>query len=87
MKALLKNIILLITLFILTACGGKKTTTEEGAGAKSSRDTLIVAQSGEAKSLDPHKGNDGFSLRVNKQIYSRLVEANGKMEIVPGLAE
>lgn len=87
MKTLLKNIILLLILFILAACGGEKSTTEDVAATKPVRDTLIIAQSGEAKSLDPHKGNDGFSLRINKQIYSRLVEANGRMEIVPGLAE
>ena len=86
MKALLKNIILLLALFTLAACGGKKEGEDDGV-AKPARETLIIAQSGEAKSLDPHKGNDGFSLRVNKQIYSRLVEANGSMEIVPGLAK
>ncbi len=68
-----------IIFFTLIGCGEKKTDTK--------KEELIVAQEGEPKSLDIHKGNDGFSLRINKQIYSRLVESNGKMEVEPGLAE
>ncbi len=71
---------MLIIISILWGCGQGKDET------KVSKKDLIIAQSGEAKSLDPHMGNDGFSLRINKQIYSRLVESDGDMNIIPGIA-
>ncbi len=79
----MKKLILIVTLLSLfLACGsGDKGNKEE------KRDILTVADSGGPKSLDPHMGNDGASLRINKQIYSRLVESNGNMKIIPGLAE
>ncbi|MGL4976836.1 MAG: ABC transporter substrate-binding protein [Cetobacterium sp.] len=49
--------------------------------------TINIAQEGDAKTFDPHFGNDGFSLRINRLIYSRLLEKNYKMETVSGLAE
>lgn len=48
---------------------------------------LVIAQEGEPKSLDVHLGNDGYSLKINKLIYSRLVETDGDLNIIPGLAE
>lgn len=68
----------MILLFI--GCGEKN-------GAKKVKEELIIAQDGESKSLDIHQGNDGFSLRANRLIYSRLVEADENMQIHPGLAE
>lgn len=78
-----KTMILLFgLLFLFISCG-----KENSIPQKNKKDTLIVAQDGEPKSLDIHQGNDGFSLRANKLIYSRLVESDGDMNIVPGLAE
>ena len=78
-----KTMILLFgLLFLFISCG-----KENNIPQKNKKDTLIVAQDGEPKSLDIHQGNDGFSLRANKLIYSRLVESDGDMNIVPGLAE
>ena len=48
--------------------------------------TITIAQPGDARTLDPHHSNDGLSLRINRQIYSRLVESDGDMKIVPGVA-
>ena len=74
-----KIIVLLLGMILLfTGCGGEK-----AGEAKAKKDTLIVAQDGEPKSLDIHQGNDGFSLRANKLIYSRLVESDGDMNILP----
>lgn len=50
-------------------------------------DALIVGQTAEARSLDPHGTNDTPSSRVMSQIYETLVKQNENMEIVPGLAE
>lgn len=77
-----KLLLVLLSLTLLfSACGEKKD------GITLVKEELIVAQDGEAKSLDIHQGNDGFSLRANRLIYSRLVEADDNMKIYPGLAE
>ncbi len=65
---------------VLSACGGP----ESSSGIK---DTLVVAQGADAKTLDPHATNDQPSSRVAVQIYSQLVETDKDMNIVPGLAE
>ena len=64
----------------LAACGG--------TGDKAQiTDTLVVAQRADAVTLDLHSTNDQPSSRVAVQIYSQLVEVDGEMNIVPGLAE
>ncbi|MHA4989121.1 ABC transporter substrate-binding protein [Cetobacterium somerae] len=75
----IKFLILLIFTVIFFSCtqDDKKVTDN----------TLKIAQSGNPRSLDVHNANDGFSLRINKQIYSRLVEIDGDRNIIPGLAE
>ena len=65
---------------VLAACGGAKNDTAEV------KDTLIVAQGSDAKTLDPHATNDQPSSRVAAQIYSQLVETDKEMNIIPGLA-
>ena len=76
----MKKLIFIMLSLLLLACGKEEV-------AEKTRDTLVIADSANPKSLDPHMGNDGSSLRINKQIYSRLVESTGDMKIIPGLAE
>ena len=72
-----------------TACESKP--AEEGnEGSEKTpvvKDTLVVAQGADAKSLDPHAENDQPSSRVCKQIYNTLIKSTEDMELVPGLAE
>lgn len=75
--------ILLGASLFLVACNKKEVSTEN----KPVKEELVVAREGESKTLDPHQGNDGYSLQANRLIYSRLVEADGDMKIHPGLAE
>ena len=49
--------------------------------------TINIVQEGDPRTFDPHFGNDGFSLRINRLIYSRLLEKNSNMENIPGLAK
>jgi len=76
---------MLILALALTGCAGGNTDT--GTEVSEVKDTIIIAQGADAKSLDPHATNDQPSSRVSKQIYSRLVEMNEEMEIVSGAAE
>ncbi|MGL4688347.1 MAG: glutathione ABC transporter substrate-binding protein [Fusobacteriaceae bacterium] len=80
----MKNIILFIMIGMLGIVGCSKEITKKNRAA---RQELVIAQEGEPKTLDVHNGNDGLSLRINKQIYSRLVESDGDMKIIPGLAK
>jgi peptide/nickel transport system substrate-binding protein len=82
-----KKLIVLITAVMvfalaLSGCGQK---SDNQAGVQ--KDTLVVAQSADAKSLDPHATNDSTSSNVMKQIYNTLVRTTEEMEIVPELAE
>lgn len=82
-------LILSVTLLagtLLTACGGGGAGTTGGA-EKTDRETLTVAVSADATSLDPISYNDIYSENVMKQIYNKLMEQDEEGELVPGLAE
>ena len=66
---------------LVSGCGGGGQTATEV------KDTLVVAQGSDAKTLDPHMTNDQPSSRVAAQIYSQLVTTDENMNIVPDLAE
>lgn len=71
---------ILSTIFLLTGCGEKE-------NKKNEKKVLIVAQSADAKSLDPHATNDSPSSGVMVQIYDNLVGVDKNLKIVPSLAE
>ncbi len=76
---------LLVVVLAITGCGNK--AADGGDSAEGTvKDTLIVAQGADAKSLDPHATNDQPSSRVMKQIYNTLVTTNVDLEIQPALA-
>jgi peptide/nickel transport system substrate-binding protein len=76
-----------VVLSVNVALVGCAKKASDGAAVGSTKDTLVVAQGSDAKSLDPHATNDSPSSRVAKQIYDRLVEADENMNIVAGLAD
>ncbi|SHJ99502.1 glutathione ABC transporter substrate-binding protein [Paramaledivibacter caminithermalis] len=78
---------IMVFALVLSACGTKPAEEGEPTGDKAVKDTLVIAQGADAKSLDPHATNDQPSSRVSKQIYNTLVESTVDMELVPGLAE
>lgn len=67
---------------LLISCGEKNSTT-----FKEDRKILNVAQSADAKSLDPHATNDSPSAGVMIQIYDSLVSVDENLNIIPNLAE
>ncbi len=70
----------LLILILLTACGKDKINVK-------TKDTLIVAQGADARTLDSQKAIDTPSVRVYQQLYNLLVKKDENMEIVPDLAE
>lgn len=83
-KKFLVVVATLLSLFVFVSCGGNKETTS-GSGVV--KDTIVVTQGSDAKSLDPHKTNDNVSSRVTVNIYDTLVDRTEDMKIVPLLAE
>lgn len=77
-------IMAVLSVLLFVSCGGEK-ETKSGKGEV--RDTLIVANGADAKSLDPHATNDAPSSKVTVQIYDRLVDQDDNMNVVPALAE
>ncbi|WP_024822058.1 MULTISPECIES: ABC transporter substrate-binding protein [Aminobacterium] len=57
------------------------------SGALAAKDTLVVANMYDAKSLDPHVTPDVGSAHIMVQIYETLLKTDDKGEIVPSLAE
>lgn len=80
MKKVLLMAVSLVILLTLIACGGEEKDTKI-------KDTIVVAQGADAKSLDPHASNDQPSSRISSQIYDGLVTTDENMNIVPALAE
>ena len=79
---------IILSMLLLVACGGSGEKKEGGdAGAGTAKDTLVIAQGADAKSLDPHASNDNPSSRVRVQIYDRLVQLDDNGVPQPMLAE
>lgn len=87
----------LLIVLAFAACGSGKETggstdsSNNDAAAKSEseevKDTLIVATTYDAKSLDPHATNDVASSNIMEQIYDTLVKLDENSEVVGSLAE
>jgi peptide/nickel transport system substrate-binding protein len=95
--AIILSLIMMLSM-VLVGCGGQKAETpsssepassEAGESAESAevKDTLVVATTYDAKSLDPHATNDVASSNVMQQIYGTLVKLNENNEDVGSLAE
>ncbi|MCI5725478.1 MULTISPECIES: glutathione ABC transporter substrate-binding protein [Fusobacterium] len=82
-KKIVLIVAVLMSMLMLVACGGEKKATETAAV----RDTLVVGNGADAKSLDPHASNDNPSSRVTAQIYDRLAEFDENSVPQPSLAE
>jgi peptide/nickel transport system substrate-binding protein len=48
--------------------------------------TFRWANTGDAQSMDPHGHNEGFTLGFNGNIYDTLVQRDGDLKRIPGLA-
>ena len=79
---------IILSMLFLVACGGSGDKKEGGdAGASTGKDTLVIAQGADAKSLDPHASNDNPSSRIRVQIYDRLMDLDDNGVPQPMLAE
>ena len=77
---------IILSMLFLVACGGNGDKKAD-AGASTGKDTLVIAQGADAKSLDPHASNDNPSSRIRVQIYDRLMDLDDNGVPQPMLAE
>ncbi|MDO4554594.1 MAG: ABC transporter substrate-binding protein [Lachnospiraceae bacterium] len=76
---------------MLAGCGGsgssEDSTGAAAEGSGSGQDTLTVAMSSDATSLDPVAVNNVYSSNIMQQMYSTLVNLDEDGNVVPNLAE
>ncbi|MBQ6835865.1 MAG: DNA-binding protein, partial [Clostridia bacterium] len=64
-----------------------KPTEATTAAPEKIRTDIIIADTTDIKTLDPHAANDGYSARVFNQIYDPLMKQTADLEVAPALAE
>ena len=70
-----------------TASGSSESGSEETTAAGNIRTDIIIADSTDASTMDPHNANDGYSARVFNNIYDSLVKQTADLDVEPCLAE
>ena len=78
---------IILSMLFLVACGGNGDNKEGASGANTGKDTLVIGQGADAKSLDPHASNDNPSSNIRVQIYDRLMDLDDNGVPQPMLAE
>ncbi len=89
-KYLLRNISLVMIVFILTACAGggdEEGTENEAQDTEVNTGDLVVESVSGPVSLDPHTSSDLPSSHVQAPIYERLTKMDAEGKIIPNLAE
>lgn len=77
---------MVLSVLFLVACGGDPDKKSD-AGAGGKRDTLVIGNGADAKSLDPHASNDNPSSNVRVQIFDTLMDLDDDGIPQPMLAE
>lgn len=92
MKMLKKALIIMIVVAMVmtTGCGANPETpasTTDNNTPGVAKDTLVIAQGADAKSLDPYGTTDSPAGRVMSTIFDTLVTRDDDGNVAPGLAE
>ncbi|HWQ30544.1 MAG TPA: ABC transporter substrate-binding protein, partial [Negativicutes bacterium] len=79
---------LAITMIMTTGCSAKTDAPASGTPAPTAvKDTIVIAQGADAKSLDPYGTTDSPAGRVMSTIFDTLVTRDDEGNVAPGLAE
>lgn len=79
---------LVITMLLATGCGAKTDAPASGTDTpKEVKDTIVIAQGADAKSLDPYGTTDSPAGRVANCIFDTLVTRDDEGNVSPCLAE
>lgn len=83
----MKRITLSILALVLLVSGCAKKEEIKTAEVAEVKDTVVIATTYDAKTMDPYATNDVASSNIMQQIYNNLVTVNDKGEVVGELAE
>lgn len=84
MKGRLLKLAVFAGAIVIAGCGGNK---EEEKTVSAEKDTIVLAQLSDPKTMDPHRTTSLYCQRAMTQIYDRLLEIDENMQLVPGVAE
>ena len=85
MKKKLLAVIFLLTFALLL--GGTKAIKSETSSETKLKDTLVIAQKAEIKTLDPQKSTDSVSNKIIQLMFDTLITMDKDLNLLPGLAE
>ena len=80
---------LLAVIFLLTCAlllGGTKAIKSETSVETKLKDTLVIAQKSEIKTLDPQKSTDSVSNKIIQLMFDTLITMDKDLNLLPGLA-
>lgn len=80
-----KTIPILALAIVLASCGTDKEANKNTNSKE--RDTIVLAQLSDPKTMDPHRTTSLYCQRAMTQIYDRMLEIDENMNLIPGLAE
>ncbi|MFK9090287.1 ABC transporter substrate-binding protein [Bacillus salipaludis] len=88
----LVSVVLLFVMLLITGCSGNSTTSNEekpsnDEGKKEEKTQLVLAQSADITTLDPQNSLSTNGDRVFRNMFSRLFQRDGNMEIQPELVD
>ncbi|GAA0328651.1 ABC transporter substrate-binding protein [Bacillus carboniphilus] len=87
-KNLQAGLLLLVSLFfILSGCGKDSSNQAQTNTDTPKKDTLTIGLDAEPPSLDPHRSSSSVDRQVLQGVYSKLLEVNEDLEIVPSLVK
>ena len=78
-----KKLLLLLMIFSVLFLFG----CNNDSNKKETKDTIVIAQGADAKTLDPHASNDSPSTKIRMQIFDPLLKLDGDANPQPCLAE
>ena len=80
MKKKILFLLMIFSAFFIISCNKE-------AEKKEIKDTIVIAQGADAKSLDPHASNDSPSTKIRMQIFDPLLKLDADANPQPCLAD
>ena len=86
-KKILKTLRLILTILVLVGFGKTVAAEKKTGNDTALKETLVIAQKSDAKTLDPQKSIDTVSNKVMQMMFDTLTSMDENLNIEPGLAE
>ena len=77
----------LVGTIILSLASCSSSGGENGGGSGETKDSIVIAATGEPTSLDSSEANDLSTFSIQSNLYDGLIREESDGTLVPGLAE